>query len=161
MGFPLQWVELASSPSVPSTLDKSLRYRHSQIFQGLHCHTISLPHSDRDKGTGIRGPPFSWYRQALYLRKRSSRHHLSSPLFERLSESLTPNQESMISTPQMLLKIRTPLIHCICPLTGHMSISRDVRLCSSCQSLAESIPDKTRGILTNDAFDAWLVQAPA
>jgi len=78
VGFPLQWVELASSPSVPSTLDKSLRYRHSQIFQGLHCHAISLPHSDRDKGTGIRGPPFSWYRQALYLRKRSSRHHLSS-----------------------------------------------------------------------------------
>ena len=28
----------------------------------------------------------------------------------------------------MLLKIRTPPINCICPLTGHMSISRDARL---------------------------------
>ena len=71
-------MELASSPSVPSTLDKSLRYRHSPIFRGLHCRTIPLPHSDRDKGTGIRGPPFSWYRQALYLRTHSSRDHLSS-----------------------------------------------------------------------------------
>ena len=78
MGFLLQWMELASFPSVASTLNKSLKYRHSPIFRGLHCRTIPLPHSDRDKSTGIKGPPFNWYRQALYLRTRSSRDHLSS-----------------------------------------------------------------------------------
>jgi len=74
-GFPFNGWNLP----LPHPYHRLWRYRHSQIFRGLHCRTIPLPHSDRGKGTGIRGPPFSWYRQALYLRTHSSRDHLIDP----------------------------------------------------------------------------------
>jgi len=131
VGFLLQWMELASSPSVPSTPDKSLRYRHSPIFRGLHCRTIPLPHSDRDKGTGTKGPPFSWYRQALYLRTRSSS-----------SANVAENSDS------------SDKLHLSFNWT-HVNIKR----CEVANLSLRVYP--TRGILTNDAFDAWLFQASA